>query len=153
MFLNEIPFPFTEKDGKDKMVANSIARIEEMGEKSKNHDRVYVYVNFSTYDRVKPPETAIVKELVKDEDSSEVTGYDAYLSLYDGSAADYLKKIIRYRMEDFTTSMPSFGCCDKYIACSDAKKCLHGNPFYFLSCQYRKSLLAGKIFYGKNKNI
>lgn len=156
VFLTEIPFPYDETNGREKMVANSIARIEEMGERSRNHDRVYVYVNYATYSQVKPPEEAVVKELTKDDnkgESAEVTGYDVYLSLYDGTAADYLKKIIRYRIENFTPSMPSFGCCDKYTACSDAKKCLHGNPFYFLSCQYRKNLLTGKIFYGKNKNI
>lgn len=156
IFLNEIPFPFTESNGRDKMVANSIARIEEMGEKSKNHDRVYVYVNYATFEKVRPPEGAIVKELAKDGEDGEtveVTGYDVYLSLYDGTASAYLKHVIRYKMETFSSSMASFGCCDKYVQCSDAKKCLHTNPFYYRSCQYRQNLLAGKIFYGKNKNI
>ena len=156
IFLNEIPFPFTETNGRDKMVANSIARIEEMGEKSKNHDRVYVYVNYATFEKVRPPDGAIVKELAKDGEDGEaveVTGYDVYLSLYDGTTSAYLKHVIRYKMETFSPSMASFGCCDKYVQCSDAKKCLHTNPFYYRSCQYRQNLLAGKIFYGKNKNV
>ena len=85
--------------------------------------------------------------------TGDVSGYDVYLSLYDGTAADYLKQIIRYRMGNFTPSMPVFGCCDKYVECSDAKRCVHSNPFYYRSCQYRTNLLAGRIFYGKNKNI
>lgn len=45
-----------------------------------------------------------------------------------------------------------FGCCSKFIECSDAKKCLHSEPIYSKSCAYRKNLEAGRIFYGKNKN-
>ena len=47
----------------------------------------------------------------------------------------------------------SFGCCDKYIQCSDALKCIHEDLLYSTSCMYRKNLENGKIFYGKNKNI
>lgn len=154
VFLNEIPFPYDAKNGRDKMVSNSITRIEETGEKSKNHDRVYIYVNSSTFDKIPPPEGAIIKEIEnKKSNTGDVSGYDVYLSLYDGTAADYLKQIIRYRMGNFTPSMPVFGCCDKYVECSDAKRCVHSNPFYYRSCQYRTNLLAGRIFYGKNKNI
>lgn len=47
-----------------------------------------------------------------------------------------------------------FGCCGKYVACSDAKKCLHDDIFYATaSCEYKKHLDNGEIFYGKNKNI
>ena len=50
-------------------------------------------------------------------------------------------------------SIESFGCCDKYVACSDAKKCLHDDLAYATACMYRKNLEAGRIFYGVNKNI
>lgn len=46
-----------------------------------------------------------------------------------------------------------FGCCGKYIKCSNAKKCLHDEPIYSKACAYRKNLEAGMIFYGKNANI
>lgn len=50
---------------------------------------------------------------------------------------------------NFTT----FGCCGKYIACSDAKKCLHDDYFYAsAACEYKKHLESGNIFYGKNAN-
>lgn len=47
----------------------------------------------------------------------------------------------------------SFGCCSRYEACSDAKKCIHPNPIFSAACMYKKNLEQGKIFYGKNKNI
>lgn len=47
----------------------------------------------------------------------------------------------------------SFGCCSKYIECSNAKKCLHEDIFYATaSCQYKKHLDINEIFYGINKN-
>lgn len=46
-----------------------------------------------------------------------------------------------------------FGCCDLYVQCSDAKKCLHRDQSYARNCWYRANLEAGRIFYGANKNI
>lgn len=45
-----------------------------------------------------------------------------------------------------------FGCCSRYEACSDAKKCIHPDIKTALGCQYRQNLIQGKIFYGKNRN-
>lgn len=47
----------------------------------------------------------------------------------------------------------SFGCCSRYIECSDAKKCIHPNQLTAMACIYKKSLESGRIFYGKNRNI
>lgn len=44
-----------------------------------------------------------------------------------------------------------FGCCGKYLECSNAKHCVHVDKVYSTSCQYRKSLETGNIFYGKNR--
>ena len=46
-----------------------------------------------------------------------------------------------------------YGCCSRYEACSDAKACVHPDIKTALGCQYRKNLKAGKIFYGKNRNV
>ena len=46
-----------------------------------------------------------------------------------------------------------FDCCGYYLECSNAKKCLHPDPFYSISCTYRKHLINGNIFYGVNKNV
>ena len=47
----------------------------------------------------------------------------------------------------------SYGCCFRFTECSDAKKCTHPDRIFAIGCMYRKNLEAGRIFYGKNKNI
>lgn len=47
----------------------------------------------------------------------------------------------------------SFGCCGRYEACSDARKCVHPDQLFAAACAYKKNLEQGRIFYGKNKNI
>ena len=44
-------------------------------------------------------------------------------------------------------------CCSRYLECSDAKRCIHPDKKMALSCGYRKILNAGKIYYGKNRNV
>ena len=46
-----------------------------------------------------------------------------------------------------------FGCCDKYVECSDAGKCVLTDKRLAADCSYRVNLKHGKVFYGKNKNI
>lgn len=53
----------------------------------------------------------------------------------------------------------TFGCCSRFIECSDAKKCTckkehdYKNAKRFPSgCLYKDNLEQGLIFYGKNKN-
>lgn len=50
-------------------------------------------------------------------------------------------------------SVDTFGCCSKYVECSDNKKCVCTDLLFRLGCQYKKNLEQGKIFYGKNKTI
>lgn len=47
----------------------------------------------------------------------------------------------------------TFDCCSRYVACSDAKRCIHPQPEQALGCYYAKNLRKGRIFYGMNKNI
>lgn len=47
----------------------------------------------------------------------------------------------------------TFDCCSRYEACSDARQCTHPDPEVSLGCYYKRNLMAGRIFYGKNKNI
>jgi len=44
----------------------------------------------------------------------------------------------------------TFGCCSKYIECSDAKACIQEHEQWSKGCIYRRNLIKGKIFYGKN---
>ncbi len=64
----------------------------------------------------------------------------------------FIKAILNNAVKNYSGSSV-FGCCHKYVECSDAKKCLHRDLLYARGCQYRKNLESGRIFYGKNKNI
>ncbi len=46
-----------------------------------------------------------------------------------------------------------FGCCARYVQCSDERKCINPDFLMALACAYKRHLEAGRIFYGKNKNI
>ena len=46
-----------------------------------------------------------------------------------------------------------FGCCSRYLECSDLKRCTNPNIILSLGCQYKKNLEKGIIFYGMNANI
>ena len=44
-------------------------------------------------------------------------------------------------------------CCSRYMAYSDARRCVHPDPAFALGCGYRKILASGRIFYGENRNV
>jgi len=46
----------------------------------------------------------------------------------------------------------SFGCCNDFLKCSDAMKCIHMGNLQYAGCSYRRNIENGLIFYGKNKN-
>ncbi len=75
----------------------------------------------------------------------------AVINDFDKNFSDLLliiaKKLLgRYNADEF-------GCCSRYIACSDAKECVHPDYLESLGCAYKRNLEKGLIFYGKNKNI
>lgn len=70
----------------------------------------------------------------------------------DESIYAYISHNIIYCLANYKSSS-SFGCCSKFIECSDLKKCVHENKIYSMGCKYRMNLEFGKIFYGKNRNI
>lgn len=55
-------------------------------------------------------------------------------------------------LREAVTGVP-FGCCNDFILCSDARRCLKAKDPDYNGCQYRKNLEAGRIFYGKNRNV
>ncbi len=46
----------------------------------------------------------------------------------------------------------SYGCCSRYLECSNAKRCVNPNKVLAEGCQYKTNLEQGRIFYGINKN-
>ena len=73
----------------------------------------------------------------------ELPNMDAVVSLS--------KEFCKIAAEVLTESGATFGCCGRYEQCSDAKRCIHPDALYSLTCSYRKNLEAGRIFYGKNR--
>lgn len=71
----------------------------------------------------------------------------------DDALSEFVKCHTEYRIEHYSSKASTFGCCSKFIQCSDARKCLHENRLYSKACSYRIHLDAGEIFYGKNRNI
>lgn len=47
----------------------------------------------------------------------------------------------------------SFGCCSRFITCSDARKCTNPNRIFALGCAYKDNLESGRIFYGQNPTV
>lgn len=72
-----------------------------------------------------------------------------YNYLYERETLSPIMKSIFMDLFSFTP----FGCCDRFKRCSDERKCIHSDLIYATACQYRKNLVAGRIFYGKNRNI
>lgn len=67
---------------------------------------------------------------------------------------DQILVVLSNIFDDITLSdVPHFGCCSRYVACSDAKQCVHPDKNISKACGYKKNLDSGKIFYGINKNI
>ena len=58
-----------------------------------------------------------------------------------------------YQHAKANETLEEFGCCNSFVACSDALHCLHDDKPYYRGCMYRKNLEAGRVFYGKNKNV
>lgn len=75
-----------------------------------------------------------------------ISGVDDVLGLKTQISSLYMRMLSEFGGE-------SFGCCHRYVQCSDARKCIHPNLVLAFGCGYRKNLEAGRIFYGKNKNI
>lgn len=84
---------------------------------------------------------------------------DSKYKLYkpDQTTPEQMTEIIEHlkslKRELFLEMIPeTFGCCNDYLACSDARACLHSDDRFFNGCGYRQNLEAGRIFYGKNCN-
>lgn len=68
------------------------------------------------------------------------------------ACCDILYKLTLEALNKYSPSY-KFGCCDKYVECSDAGKCLHQDKLHANGCAYNGNLKEGRIFYGKNKTI
>lgn len=63
----------------------------------------------------------------------------------------YVRQVIHEYIKNYIPPI-KFGCCHRYMQCSDSRKCIAPDQGYAKGCQYRKNLENGRIFYGKNAN-
>lgn len=141
-----------------------------------NNSIVYVAKRESNYvvDGAKDVTVAKIKEGGKLE---YISFFDKFSNLFDKAEINYNEiksdNFIRFGELEFLAAIqnpsfssiiehivlssfnyPNFGCCSKYVQCSDAGHCLHSDIFYATaSCQYKKHLDNGEIFYGEKANI
>lgn len=94
------------------------------------------------------PASFKVKEL-----KSDTTFTHVLVEFGDLNVFNYIKDNILYCLKYYSSKAKSFGCCSRFVECSDAKNCVHPNKLYATACTYKHNLDAGKIFYGKNKNV
>lgn len=147
--FNDIPYPFDETNGKDRMVTSTIATLAEKSERSKFAGCVEIRLRGDWWKHgIAFPLFAIRKET----DLRGKTGENVYISLADNALKAFLVDLIRYRLDHYESSFPSFGCCHLYSECSDAGICLQKSRSYSSACQYRKNLDAGRVFYGKKSS-
>lgn len=136
----EYPLPLDAK--KDVARSFNVINIKENG------NILELMIDKTRFDKVKILNGADIKEIKSDEKYMHVIVPTDHPEL-----VDYIMRNTEYALINYTSKAASFGCCSQFNACSDAKKCIHANKFYSKACIYRSHLEAGRIFYGKNKNI
>ena len=122
---------------------------------------VELRIGVSTYNAIEPPSAEIVKErwiARHDEngkriDEKELARYDVLVRLENEELLPYIERLMRYRLTQYKSKEPTYGCCHLYEKCSDAKKCISKEKIYATVCAYKKNLDEGRIFYGRNRNI
>lgn len=100
------------------------------------------------YECIETPKSATVKENKSDKNFIHVVFSETDTSVY-----SYIRHNINYCLKKYRSKSKTFGCCSRFIQCSDALKCVHPNKLYATACTYKRNLENGNIFYGKNKNI
>ena len=122
---------------------------------------VELRIGVSSYSAVEPPNAEIVKERWvakydekgKRMDEKELARYDVLVRLDSEELLPYIERMMRYRLTQYKSKEPTYGCCHLYEKCSDAKRCISKEKFYATVCAYKRNLDAGRIFYGRNRNI
>lgn len=98
-----------------------------------------------------------IEELTKHFEEIKYKENDLYIKIYINDINDINKISIElqeiYKYLYANEPVDNYGCCSRFIECSDALKCINPDKNLAKGCQYRKNLESDKIFYGKNKNI
>lgn len=107
-----------------------------------------LFVRNSQFSEISLPASATVKSL-----RSDTSFVHVLFNVNDANLLEYIKENILFCLSHYHSKASSFGCCSRFKKCSDAMQCVHDNKLYSTACMYRRHLEAGRISYGKNKNI
>lgn len=140
--IYEPEYPAVKEDidnpGKNYVVMNFVQK----------DDVVELLIRPKQYENIQFPQNAKIKSSATDNNFMHII-----FSSTDASLCDYIKQNILYCLKNYHSKSKTFGCCSRFIECSDALKCVHENKLYATSCTYKHHLESGKVFYGKNKNV
>lgn len=117
--------------------------------KNASNQKIELLVGKKQFDNIDKPEEAEIKHL----ESDTLNVHILFSIEYSSALILYIKKLTEHALDNYKPIANTFGCCNKYIECSNEKHCIHENQLYSKACEYRKYLEAGIIFYGKNKTI
>ena len=170
--INKICLAMIEKH---KLPANSLYLAENMGKEGKLADNREEVISYSVC--IYEPEFPEVKRAVEDLRRNTVVMNIKFNELKTktwvqilvrdsatefigglegaedkGSVAKTYSHKYQFDNKDTSKAAP-FGCCSRFVECSDKKECIHENKLYACACYYKHNLDNGKIFYGKNKNV
>ena len=141
--IYEPDYPLSPNTKKDPTRNSIVLNIKE------GKDKLELLIGTIQYEDVgNVPKDAEIKKLKSDSVNVHVV-----FSMTSGCLVEYIKKNAKYALVNYTSKASMFGCCSSFNACSDAKKCIHVNKLYSKACMYRSHLDAGRIFYGKNRNV
>ncbi len=140
--IYEPDYPLSSNYKKDLTRNSIVINIQE----SKN--RLELLVENAMFEDIEKPREAEIKTVKSDM-------YNTHVLLLPDSEelVPYIVHITEYKLANYKSKASSFGCCSRFVECSDAKKCVHENKLYSKACSYRTNLELGRIFYGKNRNI
>ena len=139
----------------------SIITLAQTKPRSQYAGCVELRISVPTYNAIKAPKAETVKErwVEKKDENGKKAGekylvrYDVLVRLGSDELLPYFERLMRYRLNNYKSKEPTYGCCHLYNECSDAKKCISADKIYATVCAYKKNLDSGKIFFGRNRNI
>lgn len=112
------------------------------------NDAIELLIRNLQFENIPLPHTGKLKAVPSDKTFRHVI-----FDFSDRTVFEYIKENVLYCLKNYHSRVRSFGCCSKFMECSNAKKCVHVNKLYATACAYKYNLENGRIFYGGNRNM
>lgn len=150
-------------------VYNQIIKTLEENDKSTeemllkpNSNYYSVYISTSVAFRIKLGRKKYIEVKSRYEDlinddviSSKIKSVPDWVRIEINSENDILKisNVILEIYDTIFEAIEQFGCCHRFLECSNKKEYVHPDKKRAKGCAYKENLEAGRIFYGKNANL